>query len=160
MEAIVKDVYSSFNAELGYAVDEVSLVFARDLYAKACQIAKTDSRLQMDYLRCLVVTEYPEYFQVVALVYSTTLKHKFAIKVNAPKDDAVVPSVTGVWSGANWHEREGAELFGVIFKGHPEPGFLLLFDEFKGKYPMRKDYPYEEITEWSPETHKMWEAQP
>lgn len=160
MEALVKDVYSSFTTEISYAVDEVCVLIPRDQALKACELAKNDSRLQMDYLRCLAVTEYPTNFQVSVLVYSIALKHKFIIKVNAPKNDPVVPSVTAVWSGANWHEREGAELFGVKFAGHPDPRYLLLFEEFDGKYPLRKDYPYEEITEWSPESAPAWQEHP
>ena len=52
---------------------------------------------------------------------------------------------------------EGAELFGVTFSGHPDPRQLLLFDEFEGKYPLRKDYPFEEVVEWTEEMSAPWE---
>ena len=80
------------------------------------------------------------------------------MKTNAPKDDPAIPSVTPVWRGADWHEREGAELFGVTFTGHPNPGFLLLFDEFEGKHPLRKDYPFEDTAEWDEEESPRWET--
>jgi NADH-quinone oxidoreductase subunit C len=160
MEALMKEVFGSgFAAEFGYAVDEVSVLFPRDQIARACALARSDPRLKMDYLRCLAVSEYPEYFQVAYMLYSIPLKHKAILKTNAPKNDPVVPSVTPVWTGANWHEREGAELYGVSFAGHPDPRYLLLFEEFAGKYPLRKDFPYEEINEWTPQTAN-WEAKP
>lgn len=160
MEGLLKEVYAGFEAEYGYAVDEVSVTVPRERIAEACRIAKENSQLRMDYLRCLAVTDYPDYFQVVYLLFSTKLNTKFILKANAPKDDPAIPSVTGVWRGADWHEREGAELFGVTFTGHPKPGMLLLFDEFEGKYPMRKDYPFEETEEWSEEGSPKWEPQP
>ena len=65
-------------------------------------------------------------------------------KASVPRDNPVFASVTPVWRGADWHEREGAELFGVTFEGHPNPKHLLLWDGFEG-YPGRKDYPFAEI---------------
>ena len=156
MELLLKEVFAGFNAEFGYAVDEVSIVVPRERIVEACHLAKTDSRTKFDYLRCLAVTEYPEYFQVAYLLYSISLKHRAILKANAPKEAPEVPSVTSVWQGADWHEREGAELFGIKFKGHPDPRHLLLFEEFDGKYPMRKDYPYEEIVEWTPAREAIW----
>ncbi len=156
MEALLKEVYTSFNAEFGYAVDEVSIVIPRERIVEACALAKGEPRLQCDYLRCLAVTEYPQYFQVSYMLYSTGLKHRFMLKTNTAKDNPAVPSVTGVWKGADWHEREGAELFGVTFAGHPDPRHLLLFEEFDGKFPLRKDYPFEEIVEWTPDQEERW----
>lgn len=158
MEGLLKGVYASLNAVFGYAVDEVTVTVPRERIVEACRMAKDDPRLQFDYLRCLAITEYDDHFQAAYMLYSIPLGHKAILKTDAPKDDPVVPSVTSVWKGADWHEREGAELFGVVFTGHPDLKHLLLFEEFQGKYPLRKDYPYEEITEWNPQTHPQWET--
>ncbi len=160
MEALLREAYGGLGADFGYMVDLVTVTVSRDKITEACQLAKGDKHLQMDYLSCLSIAEYEESYQAVYLLWSTKLRHKFALKTNAPKDDASIPSVTGVWRGANWYEREGAELFGVSFAGHPNPGFLLLFDEFEGKYPLRKDYPFEETPEWSAEDSPLWETPP
>lgn len=158
METLLKEAFASFNAEFAYAVDEVTVTVPRERIVAAATLAKTDPKLKFNYLRCLAVTEYPAFFQVSYLLYSIPFKHRVILKANAPKADPVVPSVTSVWGGANWHEREGAELFGVKFSGHPDPKYLLLFEEFDGKFPMRKDYPYEDIKEWTPQT-AQWEGQ-
>ncbi len=157
MEALLKELYAPFDAEFGYAVDEVSVLIPRERIAEACSLAKADERLGFDYLRCLAVVEYPDHFQVSYMLYSTGKGHKAMLKAVAPKDDPAFPSVTCVWKGADWHEREGAELFGVTFSGHPDPKHLLLFDEFEGVYPMRKDYPFEEVVEWTDEMSAPWE---
>ena len=158
MEALLREVYADFDAGYGYMVDEVTLTIPRERIAEASRVAKDDKRLQMDYLGCLSVAEYDESFQTVYILWSTELRHRFALKTNAPKDDPTIPSVTPVWRGADWHEREGAELFGVTFAGHPNPGFLLLYDEFEGKYPLRKDYPFEETSEWGEDDSPHWET--
>ena len=109
-----------------------------------CKISKEDENLAFDYLRCLSVVEYDESFQAVYHLYSIAKKHRMVIKVDAPKDNPVFQSVTPVWRGADWPEREGAELFGVIFEGHPNLKPLLLWEGFEG-YPGRKEYPFAEI---------------
>ncbi len=157
MEPLLREIFGSFGAEFGYAIDEVTITVPRERIAEACELAKNDPRLQCDYLRCLAVAEYPEYFQASYMLYSIEKRHKATLKANAPKDDPWIPTVTGVWTGADWHEREGAELFGVSFQGHPDPRHLILFEEFDGKYPLRKDYPFEEVEEWTPELEDRWQ---
>jgi len=58
--------------------------------------------------------------------------------VNDP--EPVVPSVTSIWKGANWQEREVWDMFGVRFEGHPDLRRILLWEGF-GSHPLRKDYP-------------------
>ena len=58
--------------------------------------------------------------------------------LSAPELDSVVP----LWPGANWYEREVYDMFGIHFRGHPDPRRILLYEEFIG-YPLRKDYPKE-----------------
>lgn len=151
MEGLVSEAFSSFHPQISYSVDEVVITINPEQVVEACRLAKEDERLQFDYLRCLSVVDYEEHFQVVYHLYSTTRGHNMVIKTQLSKDAPEVPSITGVWRGADWHEREGADLFGVTFTGHPNPKELLLFDEFKGVYPMRKDYPFAEIDEWQGE---------
>lgn len=65
----------------------------------------------------------------------------FAVTVTADvPDDLRMPSWTGVYRGANWHERETWEMFGIVFDGHPDLRHIYLPSEFEG-FPLRKDYP-------------------
>lgn len=61
------------------------------------------------------------------------------LKTRVPRDRAELPTATGVYRGANWHERETFEMFGVVFDGHPDLKPLLLPDGFEG-HPLRKDF--------------------
>lgn len=79
-------------------------------------------------------------FMVVYQLQNLTSKAKIRIKCPVEESDASVDTVTGVWSTANWMEREIWDLFGITFKGHPDLRRILLADEWEG-HPLRKDYP-------------------
>jgi NADH-quinone oxidoreductase subunit C len=76
---------------------------------------------------------------VVLHVYSTNHRHHVQVRAVVPRDGGHLPTVHDLWAGANWHERETAELFGVVFDGHPNLAKLLLPEEFDG-YPLRKEF--------------------
>jgi len=87
---------------------------------------------------------YPREEARFALVYPLlNLKEnrRLAIKVYCDEKDMVVPSLVSIFRGAEWPEREAAEMFGFVFTDHPDPRRLLLADLYEGKYPLRKDYP-------------------
>ncbi len=79
-------------------------------------------------------------FEVVYHLYSFRKKHRVRLKARVPEEDPVLPSVTPVWKGANWFEREVYDMYGVRFEGHPDLRRILLYPEFEG-HPLRKDYP-------------------
>ncbi len=79
-------------------------------------------------------------FEVNYHLFSTTHYKRLRIKVLLSEDDPNVPSVTGVWKTANWHERETYDLLGIIFTDHPDLRRILLPSDFDG-HALRKDYP-------------------
>ncbi|GAA4076492.1 NADH-quinone oxidoreductase subunit C [Actinomadura miaoliensis] len=85
------------------------------------------------------VDELTEGFAVVAHVYSLERGHHLLVRTRVPRDEPRLPTAVGVYRGANWHERETCEMFGVIFDGHPDLKPLLLPDGFEG-HPLRKDF--------------------
>lgn len=78
-------------------------------------------------------------FQVFARVNDVTTARAVTIKVDLPDEDLSLPTWIPVYPGANWHEREAAEMFGIDFVGHPNLRKLYLPGDFKGN-PMRKDF--------------------
>jgi NADH-quinone oxidoreductase subunit C len=79
-------------------------------------------------------------FEVIWHVYSTTKNHRLRLKVRVADDDPTCASLTPVWRGMNWHERESWDLYGIRFVGHPNLKRVLMYEEFVG-HPLRKDYP-------------------
>jgi len=79
-------------------------------------------------------------FQVFARVYSIDAKMGITIKADVPEDTLTMPTWTGIYRGANWHEREAWEMFGINFDGHPDLRHIYLPTDFEG-HPLRKDFP-------------------
>ncbi len=78
--------------------------------------------------------------QVFARVYSTRRHIGFTLKVDVPDDTATIATWVSNYAGANWHEREAWEMFGITFAGHPDLRHLYLPGAFEG-FPLRKDFP-------------------
>ncbi|KAA2263411.1 NADH-quinone oxidoreductase subunit C [Solihabitans fulvus] len=85
------------------------------------------------------VDELDAGIRIVAHVYSPSRRHGLLLRTMLPAADPALPSAVGVYLGANWHERETHEMFGVRFDGHPNLIPLLLPDSFDGN-PLRKDF--------------------
>lgn len=80
-------------------------------------------------------------FEVVYHVYSTE-RHEY-LRVVTPcsgATDPLCPSVVGLWSTANWHEREAFDMFGIHFEGHPDLRRILMWDSYP-YHPLRKEFP-------------------
>ncbi len=78
-------------------------------------------------------------FEVVVILLSHTMGRRLRITVGVPADDATLPSITGLFPGANFYERETYDLYGIVFDGHPDLTRILMPDEWEG-HPLRKDY--------------------
>jgi NADH-quinone oxidoreductase subunit C len=81
----------------------------------------------------------PARFMVVYHFFSLSLKHRLRVEVPVEEDDPEVDSMTSLWAGADWFEREVWDMFGIRFRGHPNLKRLLMYEEFVG-HPLRKDY--------------------
>ena len=79
-------------------------------------------------------------FEVVYHLYSLSKNHRLRVKIPVAGEDPVVDSLTPLWKGADWLEREVWDMFGIRFRGHPDLRRILLYEQFEG-YPLRKDYP-------------------
>lgn len=71
---------------------------------------------------------------------STKLRHKILLKVSTDRENPEVSSVVEVWQGANWHEREAYDMFGIVFLNHPDLRRILMPYDWEAGYPLRKDY--------------------
>jgi NADH-quinone oxidoreductase subunit C len=142
------------------ALDPYIVVEPGDLLA-VCGFLRDDPRLRFEMLNCISGVDYLEldpkkapkagfepHLEVVYHLSSFTHRHRFVVKVllprwkeNTPGELPEVPSMTGLWKGADWHEREVYDLSGVWFTGHPELRRILLSEDWVG-HPLRKDYEF------------------
>ncbi|PGL70355.1 NADH-quinone oxidoreductase subunit C [Bacillus sp. AFS055030] len=111
----------------------------KDAYFKVAQFLKNNEQLQFTYLSGLHGTDFVDYMEVYSYIYSYKRKHGIALKVRADRNQPIVDSITPIWEGANWPERETYDLLGIQFEGHPKLERILLPDNWVG-YPLRKDY--------------------
>ncbi len=94
----------------------------------------------LDYLSMVTSLDRPEYFEVVYYLYSYGAGGgPLVLKVRLPRENPEAPSVTSLWSGADWQEREVYDLMGITFTGHPNLKRILMWDTFEG-HPLRKDF--------------------
>jgi NADH-quinone oxidoreductase subunit C len=93
--------------------------------------------------------EVEERIELLTTVADLTEGHRVTFSTDLTKDSPSIASLVNVYSGANWHEREAAEMFGIEFIGHPDPGPLYLPESFIGN-PLRKSYPLlsREVKPW------------
>jgi len=82
-------------------------------------------------------------------LYSYAHRHKFTLRTRVPRAAPELPTVSHVWPTAAWHEREAWDLYGIVFRGHPDPRRILLEDGWVG-HPLRKDYVMPDVWEGVP----------
>lgn len=129
---------------------EVTVVVRAADYLDAARILKDAPGCQFEQLLDVCGVDYSEYkagewdglrFAVTSHLLSISLNQRVRLRVFAPDDDLpVVGSLTGIWSSANWFEREAFDLYGIVFEGHDDLRRILTDYGFIG-HPFRKDFP-------------------
>ena len=126
------------------------LVLDRAGLRESFRFFKEDSTLHLDFLSDITAVDYwkkkEPRFEVVYQVVSLKGGGRLRVRVPVPEEDAAVESLTPLWKGANFLEREVWDLFGIRFIDHPDLRRVLLYEEFQG-HPLRKDYP---VNLWQP----------
>ena len=123
--------------------DDLTLRVKTEDIVKVCNFLKNDPELAFDMIvdLCGVDMYRPEgRFRVVYNLYSLKKKKYLRLNVLVDEDDPIVDTVSVVWSGANWHERETYDMYGIKFKGHPDLRRMYMPEDFK-YFPLRKDFP-------------------
>lgn len=115
------------------------VVDRKDLLSVA-RFLKENEPYKMDYLSCVTGVDYKEYLETVYHFYSMEKKSgPIVLKVHVPKEDPKVPSLTPLYRGAEFQEREAYDMFGMVYEGHPDLRRILMWDGF-AHHPLRKDY--------------------
>jgi len=139
------------------AAAQPALLVDREHIYVVAKTLKEDARFQFDFCSCVTGVDYSKLgvIEVVYHLYSVAQKHgPVILKVRAPREleQCRVPSLTPVWRGCEFQEREAYDLYGMKFDGHPDLRRILMWDEFTD-YPMRKDYVPPADYEWEPTPH-------
>jgi NADH-quinone oxidoreductase subunit C len=131
--------------EVRFDRDEMTIVVDRPYLREACALLRDNADFPFNFLSDVTcVDRYPSEprFEVVYHMLSIPKKERVRLKVRLDAASPVVESVTAVWPGANYFEREVFDLFGIRFTGHPYLRRILMPEDWEG-YPLRKDYPVE-----------------
>jgi NADH-quinone oxidoreductase subunit C len=121
----------------GHAV--VTVTAAR--YRELVQTLRDDAEFACDYFDFTSAVDFPDQgaLELVTHLYSTSRNHHVRVKVRLPREEPRCPTISDLYAGANWNERETWELFGIVFEGHPHLVKLVLPEAFEG-HPLRKDF--------------------
>jgi NADH-quinone oxidoreductase subunit C len=146
-------------AKFGEAITEAVKTFGqrivrvkKESYLELCNFLVEDEDGAFDMCADLTALHWPdktgEEFDIVVNLYSVSKNVRLRVKT-AIADGEAAPSVTPIWQGANWMEREVFDMFGVKFDGHPDLRRILLPEDWPG-FPLRKEYPIEyRDNEWT-----------
>lgn len=121
---------------------ENTVIIKKDDIVETCKFLKDNPGLSFDFLSDLCGVDYmgrEPRFEVVYHLFSISRHHRIRLKAMVGEGENI-PSVVGVWSTADWHEREAFDMYGIVFEGHPDLTRILMPDDWDG-YPLRKDYP-------------------
>lgn len=122
------------------AVKKEGLVKARCDRKSILKLARIlRDKYAFEHLSLISSVDWGDRFELVYHVRSYTNYCMMEIKVSVPKDDLELYSVTPIWGGADWHEREAYDMMGIVFKGHPDLRRILLPQDVK-YFPLRKDF--------------------
>ncbi len=139
-EAIEKRFPSALSDPLIFR-DQPSITLSKESVLEVCRFLRDDPEIAYTYPADVTAADYPnrdKRFEVVYHIYSFVRNHRLRIKVLAA-DGESVPSLTCIWAGANWMEREVFDMFGIVFDNHPGLKRILLPEDWVG-HPLRKDY--------------------
>ena len=126
--------------------DDEAIVAPKD-WVEVARTLRDDPSLAFDHFIDITAVDYPERepelprFDLVLFVRSMKHNHRVRLRTRLAEDEPAA-TLTGVWPGTNWGEREVFDMFGIRFAGHPDLRRILMYEEFEG-YPLRKDYPIE-----------------
>ena len=120
--------------------DQSNFVIKSDSLPAIAAFLKDSPDLDFNYLNYITAVDYYDHFEVVYQLTSLQHNHSLVLKTRCYQhDNPVLPSVVGLWRGADFQEREIYDLMGIKFEGHPNMKRIVLWEGFPG-HPLRKDY--------------------
>jgi NADH-quinone oxidoreductase subunit C len=141
----VRERFGEALKEVVYFRGEDTLVVAPEKILEICRFLKEDPEMGFDLLVDVTGIHFLEReysYEVVYHLLSLARRRRLRLRVRLG-EAGEIDSVTSVWRGADWHEREAFDLVGIRFKGHPDLRRILMPEDFEG-HPLRKDFALEQ----------------
>lgn len=123
---------------------DLAVTVARESLHQVARYLHDDPDMSFDYIVHVSSVDWPqdeERFEVVYELYSLRKRHRIRLKTRVPESDCHVDSLTDVWKGCDFMEREVYDMMGIRFRNHPDLRRILMPDEYEEGYPLRKDFP-------------------
>lgn len=134
IEAVTEEALQEKGSE--YIPD---FVVSPDQYAAFVRFLHEHADLECDFIIQVTAVDFEDHFDVCVHLRSTAKKHKVFVRCHLDHEHPVIDTISHIYTGANWHEREVYDFFGITFDKHPDLRRLFLFDDFPG-HPLRKDF--------------------
>ncbi len=139
LDQIKQDIESNIRGAQ-VKIENSSLVVPKESWLDVAKFLKTHTDYVFDFLSSVTGVDYKDHFEVVYHLYSIEKREgPLVVRVQIDRQAAKIPSVTGIWRCAEFQEREGYDMFGIQFEGHPDLRRILMWEGFQ-HYPLRKDY--------------------
>jgi NADH/F420H2 dehydrogenase subunit C len=139
---VLRQAFAGAVLEVSDYRGDLALRIPREALLEVARLCRDHPELDYCYLMDIATADYQDRdprFEVVYNLYSLRHRHRVRLHVGVPEDDPVVDSLVGIWPAADWFEREGWDLMGIRFRGHPRLVRILTHPEFVG-HALRKDY--------------------
>ncbi|AFM42511.1 NADH/F420H2 dehydrogenase, subunit C [Desulfosporosinus acidiphilus SJ4] len=140
----VEELAGRVNGEVEEILGALILKVQSPYVTETLTAAKSFDDVPCDFLHDLAGMDLVDHLEVVYQLTSLNGPQHLRVKAIVDRENPVVDSVTRIWQGADYLEREAYDMFGIQFKGHPNLKRIYLWDDFEG-YPLRKDYVTEPI---------------
>lgn len=141
----IAETFQNIIQETKTSFGELTLSIKKEEIVSLCRFLHDDPEMNFDHITDICSLDFPEdegRFEMVYMFYSIPKKHRIRIKARISEEDCTIDSISSIWKGANFMEREVYDMMGIRFNHHPDLRRIMMPEDFEG-YPLRKDFPTE-----------------
>jgi NADH-quinone oxidoreductase subunit C len=145
--SLLKEKYEDQVLSIDAPYDFLTISLKKDKIIEVIQFLYNHPEIKLQFLTTLCGIHFPDKKEIAVMyqLHNLAINLQVRLKIFLPEENPKVPTLTGVFLGANWMERETYDFYGVIFEGHPNLKRILNVEEMV-IFPMRKEYPLEDQT--------------
>lgn len=140
---LIKSKLEEYNVQFTDVNGTPAVITNPENVINVCNTLKSDGNISFEMLLDVLGIDNfkkEKRFEVVCSLYSLKFKDRIFVKVPLDSKNPEMPSLTALWKGANWYERETYDMLGIVFTGHPDLRRIYMPEDYE-HYPLRKDFP-------------------